>query len=222
VKVLVSGATGALGTAVCAKLCAAGHEVRGSFLLDHEVARFRAAVPQAGVDRVDLGDEGQVAEWFAAAGPADGLVHVAGGFLSAPIERTTLAQLDAQLTLNLRTLFLCAREAVRQMRPRGAGRIVAVGSKTAVDPGADVVAYAASKAGAHALVRGLAEELRGTGIGVYGVLPSVIDTPANRAAMPDADPKRWVSADDIADVVVALVSGPVGVATGALVPVYGR
>lgn len=218
-RALVTGATGALGSAVCDRLLAEGWEVHGTYVLDRERDRAR---PEVQLRRVELADESAVDAWFDEAGPADALVHVAGGFVSAPIEATTAAQFDAMHTSNLRSLFLCARAAVRQMKPRGAGRIVAVGAKGALDPGPNVVAYAAAKAGVHALVRGLAEELRGTGIAVYAVLPSVIDTPANRAAMPGADASRWVAPTDIAEVVATLCGPRLAVATGALVPVYGR
>lgn len=227
--VLVTGATGALGTAVCAHLLEAGAIVHATHVLDDEAARFDATFAQHRgrfvLHWVDLTDEDAVVQLVAgieAGGhPIAALIHIAGGFVSAPLVATTAAQFDGQVALNLRSLFLCTREVVRRMMPRGAGRVVAVGSKTALEPGANVAAYAASKAGVHAFVRATAEELRGTGIGVYAVLPSIIDTPANRAAMPTADPARWTSPAEIASVIGLLLKDETGIATGALVPVYG-
>lgn len=226
--VLVTGATGALGTAVCAHLLDAGAHVHATHVLDNDAERFDAAFARHQgrytLHWVDLTDEAavvQLVDGIEATHPLAGLVHVAGGFVSAPLIATTAAQFDGQIALNLRSLFLCTREVVKRMIPRGAGRVVAVGSKTAAEPGANVAAYAASKAGVHAFVRATAEELRGTGVGVYAVLPSVIDTPANRAAMPSADPAHWVSPAEIAAVIGTLLNGEMGVATGALLPVYG-
>lgn len=221
-KVVVTGATGALGGAVCERLLRDGTEVHGTYVVDAEAERARGRLPALVLHRVDVTDEASVGRLFADVGAADALVHLAGGYVSAPIEATTLAQFDAQIGLNLRSFFLCAREAVRTMKLRGSGRIVAVGAKGALEPGPNSVAYAASKAGLHAIVRGLAEELRGTGVSVHAVLPSVIDTPANRSAMPQADPSRWVAPADLAEIVATLVSGAFGAATGALIPVSGR
>lgn len=221
-KVVVTGATGALGGAVCERLVRGGDEVHGTYVVDAEAERARGRSPEVRLHRVDVTDEAAVAALFGELGPVDALVHLAGGYVSAPIEATTLAQFDGQVALNLRSFFLCAREAVRTMKPRGSGRIVAVGAKGALDPGPHSVAYAASKAGLHAIVRGLAEELRGTGVSVHAVLPSILDTPANRAAMPGADPSRWVAPADLAEVVATLIAGSFAVTTGALIPVYGR
>lgn len=226
---LVTGATGALGTAVCAHLLDAGAIVHATHVLDNEAERFDATFARHQgrytLHWVDLTDEAAVIDLVASiensGHPISALVHVAGGFVSAPLVSTTAAQFDGQIALNLRSLFLCTREVVRRMLPRGAGRIVAVGSKTAAEPGANVAAYAASKAGVHAFVRATAEELRGTGIGVYAVLPSIIDTPANRTSMANMDPSRWVSPAEIAAVIGVLLTDELRIATGALVPVYG-
>lgn len=227
--VLVTGATGALGSAVCAALLESRVRIHATYLHDEEAVRFDTRFADRcdwyTLHRMDAADERQIAKVFGAIekrGPLGALVHVAGGFTSAPIESTSLDAFHHQIATNLTSLFLCAREAVRAMKPRGAGRIVAVGSKLALEPGPNVTAYAAAKAGVHAVVRGLAEELRGTGVAVYGVVPSVLDTPANRTAMPDADPRGWVPPSDVARAVVALLGEDLAVATGALIPVWGR
>ena len=227
--VIVTGATGALGTAVVLALANAGAHVVGTYVHDAEVARFEAAIasaaPKPTLHRTDVTDEASVGALFAAVakahGHVDGLVHVAGGFAMGPIEDTSVGTWDAQLALNAKSFFLVAREAVRAMKPRRAGRIVAVGSRGGLEPGANTVVYGAAKAALHALVRGLGEELKGTGLAVNAVLPSTIDTPANRAAMANADFTKWVKAEAIATTIVSLLDGPLPATSGALLPVYG-
>ncbi|MEQ1571113.1 MAG: SDR family NAD(P)-dependent oxidoreductase [Myxococcota bacterium] len=221
-RVLVTGATGALGTAVCERLLSDGHEVHGTYVVEAEAARAQERLGEkVALSRVDVTDEASVRGWFAAAGaPVDALVHVAGGFVMGPIEAATIAQFDQQVALNLRSLFLCAREAVATMKPRGSGRIVAVGARGAVEPGANTAIYAATKAGVLAMIRALGEELRGTGVGAYAVLPHLIDTPANRAA--GLDPARMVAPAEIAGAIGALLEPRLAIASGAWLPVYGR
>lgn len=229
-SVLVTGGTGALGTAVCAALLARHHILHVTYLVDHEAERFTARMgPAEGryvLHRADVTDEQEVSNLFAAieassAPTLDALVHLAGSFAYAPIEETTLATFDAQVALNLRSTFLCARAAVGRLKARGRGRIVAVGAKTALSGGAGISAYAATKAGVLSLVSSLAEELRGTGISVFAVLPSLIDTAANRADA-SLDVSRMVAPADIAAVIATLLGDEMSIATGAHIPVYGR
>ncbi len=131
-----------------------------------------------------------------------------------------LTLLDRQLRLNLRTAFVTSREGLRHMGPAG-GRVVLVGSRTVDAPAAGQAAYTAAKAGVHALVATLARELRGTGRTANAVVPGVIDTPANRAAMPAADHARWVPPAAIARVVLWLASPDAWPVSGAAVPVAG-
>jgi NAD(P)-dependent dehydrogenase (short-subunit alcohol dehydrogenase family) len=148
---------------------------------------------------------------------------VAGGFRAAPLLDTSLADLRGQLDVNLATAFLCCREAARNMRAHGrGGRIVNVGSRASAVPAGGAVAYTVAKAGVAALTQALADELRGDGILVNAVLPSIIDTPVNRAAMPKADYARWPQPAEIAAAIAWLVSPANSVTSGALVPVYGR
>src|SRR6202008_2855264 len=132
------------------------------------------------VPGVDLTDEGAVAAFFGGLPPLAASVHAAGGFAAARITDTSVADLERQLQVNLLTTFLCCREAVRAMRGTGGGRIVNVGSRASEVPAGGAVAYTVSKAAVAALTRSLAEEVRGDGIQVNAVLPSIIDTPANR------------------------------------------
>jgi NAD(P)-dependent dehydrogenase (short-subunit alcohol dehydrogenase family) len=227
---LVTGGTGALGTAVCERLLVRGDRVHATYVDARERERFAAALgPRAAEVRlhaVDLLDESAVALLFdevaRAEGVLDGVACIAGGFAMGPLEETSLATLDAMLSTNLRTAFVTARAAVRRMRPRGRGRIVAVGSRAALEPGPHLSAYVASKAALHGFVRALAAELRGSGVTINAVVPETIDTPANRAAMPGADPTRWASPADVAELVAFLLSDASAVTSGALIPAYGR
>lgn len=198
--VVVTGATGALGGAVVPALRARGATLH---------------LPTARLD-----DEAEVVRFYASLPDLWASIHLVGGFSWGPIGETTLAEFDRLHRLNAATCFLCCREAVRAMR-RG-GRIVNVGARPIVRPTANVVAYAASKAAVAAITTSLAEEVRGDGILVNAVLPSIVDTPQNRASMPDADHATWPSPAAIAEAIAWLASPANELTSGALVPVFGR
>jgi NAD(P)-dependent dehydrogenase (short-subunit alcohol dehydrogenase family) len=221
--VVVTGATGELGRAVALRLASHGAlchlPVRSAAKLERELAR------QHVVEGIDLADERAVSGFYRDLPVPWASIHCAGAFAMAPIEATTLEGLQQMLAVNALTSFLCSREAVRRMRAGGArgGRIVNVVARQALDPrrGAGMAAYTASKAAVAALTLALAEECLPHGILVNAVAPSVIDTPANRAAMPKADFSRWVTTDELARAIHALASPELTV-HGAIVPVYGR
>lgn len=225
-KVVVTGGTGALGTAVVGRLLEAGAVVHIPTLDMREVERF----PFKDHERVrmipemDLASEEMVERFFQAVGPLWASVHIAGGFDMAPLEETTAAAFDAQMNMNAKTCFLCSREAARHMDTAQGGRIVNVAARPGVEPrqGAGMVAYTASKAAVAAMTQAMAEELAPRGIWVNAVAPSILDTPANRAAMPKADYARWPKVDEVAATIVHLASPDNGAARGAVVPVYGR
>jgi NAD(P)-dependent dehydrogenase (short-subunit alcohol dehydrogenase family) len=175
---------------------------------------------------VDLTDAVQAAATMAAIGERfgrlDALLNIAGGFTWAKIEGQDPGAWAAMFRLNVVTAANASRAAIPHLRASQAGRIVNVGSAAALKAGLGMGAYAAAKAGVHALTQALAEELKGDGITVNAVLPSIIDTPTNRADMPDADFGAWVAPDDLAAVMLFLASEAAGAVTGALTPVTGR
>ena len=222
--VVVTGGTGALGTAVVAALLDQGATCHIPVFDPAEKARaaFADHANVAFTDAVDLADEAQVEAFYATTGTLWASIHIAGGFAMAPITETSLADFQAQLDLNLTTAFLCCREAVRR-QPTG-GRIVNVAARPALEPrtGAGMVAYTASKAAVAALTQALAEEVAGKDIWVNAIAPSILDTPANRAAMPNADHAGWPKVAAVAETIVFLASPQNATTRGALVPVYGR
>jgi NAD(P)-dependent dehydrogenase (short-subunit alcohol dehydrogenase family) len=177
------------------------------------------------VEGVNLTDEASVASFYAGCPPLWASVHLVGGYEGGALLDTTVDRLRAQLEVNLVTAFLCCREAVRNMRGASAGaggRLVNVGSRAAVEPTGGSLAYTASKGGLVTLTRALAAELAADGITANAVLPSTIDTPANRAAMPKARHDRWTKPAEIAAAIAWLVSPSSAATSGALIPVYGR
>jgi NAD(P)-dependent dehydrogenase (short-subunit alcohol dehydrogenase family) len=203
--IVVTGGRGGLGRTVVETLQARGATV-------HVADR-----PEVMVD-----DEAQAVAYFASLPPLWASIHLVGGFSMAPITETSFAEFEAQWRLNTATCFLSCREATRSIRKTGAGgRIVNVGARPVVSPVGGMSAYAAAKAGVAALTQGLAAELVRDRILVNAVLPSIIDTPANRAAMPSADHAAWPKPQQIAETIAFLVSPENALTSGALIPVFG-
>lgn len=225
--IAVTGGTGGLGVAVVGKLLGAG----ASLHLPVYPAGALDGFPHAGharlsaKDNVDLTDETAVQAFYADLPPLWGSIHLAGGFAMGPLAETDAAAFQAMMDMNLRSCFLCCRAAASAMAASGAGgRIVNVAARPGVEPrsGAGMAAYTASKAGVAALTMALGEELAGQGILVNAVAPSIIDTPANRDAMPDADHDSWPNPEEIAETIAFLVSPDNKVTRGSVVSVYGR
>ena len=225
--VVVTGGAGFLGTAVTERLLAEGALVHVPAWNDEEAQRFRfASDPRVTVRvGVDLSDEVQVENFYAKVPSLFASIQLAGGFAGGAIADTTPTILRRMLSTNTVSCFLCCREAVRRIRetadPDG-GRLVNVSARPALVPTAGISAYAASKAAVAAITQSLAEELGDERIWVNAVVPSIMDTPANRAAMPGADHAKWPSLAAVAETIVFLASPRNGATRGALVPVYGR
>jgi len=225
--VVVTGGTGALGTAVVAALRQAGAICHVTNLVAGELDHFAYKNdPDVHVTSgIDLADEAAVMRFYASLPPLWASIHIAGGFAMAPVAETTATDFEAQFRMNTLSAFLCSRAAVTAIRARGdnkGGRIVNVAARPGIEPrlGAGMVAYTASKAAVAALTQALGEELAGEAIWVNAVAPSIIDTPANRAAMPDAPHQRWVAPAALAELIVFLASPDNRVTRGAVVPVY--
>jgi NAD(P)-dependent dehydrogenase (short-subunit alcohol dehydrogenase family) len=224
---IVTGGTGGLGSAVVARLLEDGWRVVVPWVAEHELER----VPQH--DRLELIQadlfDPQAVAGVAAAGAADpqapltGLVNLVGGFAAGSrVHETPIDTFEAQFRLNLRPTFLMTQAVLGEMLEQGDGAIVCVGTRAAVQPFSGAAGYIASKAAVIAFAQAVATEYRQDGIRCNVVLPSVIDTPANRASMPDAKHERWVKPAEIAGVVAHLLSADARPISGAAVPVYGR
>ena len=224
-NVVVTGATGELGEAVARLLLQAGAMVHVPARdPDKALGLYGGYGGRVRVAKVsDLGDEAEVAAFYAAVPPLWASIHCAGGFSMSPAERTSLADFRGMFDVNAVPAFLCCREAVRSMAGRG-GRIVNVAAQPGVEPrrGAGMVAYAASKSAVAAITLALAEEVANDGIWVNAVVPSIMDTKANRRAMPAADHAKWPKLDEVAATIAFLASPGNAVTRAALVPVYGR
>jgi NAD(P)-dependent dehydrogenase (short-subunit alcohol dehydrogenase family) len=224
--VVVTGGTGALGAAVVDALVEAGAVCHVPFVIAAEAQAFalRSHSQVKLVESADLTDEAAVAKLFDGVPRLWASIHLAGGFAMAPVAETRKSDLMAQLDMNFITAFLCCRGAVNAMTRTGqGGRIVNVAARPALEwrAGAGMVAYAASKAAVAALTVALAEEVVKAGILVNAVAPSILDTPANRAAMPKAGHAAWPKVAEVATIRF-LASPENKVTRGAVVPVYGR
>jgi NAD(P)-dependent dehydrogenase (short-subunit alcohol dehydrogenase family) len=224
--VVITGGTGALGTAVVGRLLEAGAICHVPYRSAAEVAQFphrdRPGVTLVMVE--DLADEASVDRLYAALPQLWASIHVAGGFAYGPVATTDKAALVGQLDKNLVSCFLCCRAALKAMLRGPGGRIVNVAARPALEwrSGANMAAYAASKAAVAALTVALAQEVAAKNVLVNAVAPSIIDTPANRRAMPDADHASWPKPEAIAEIICHLASPANQVARGAIVPVYGN
>lgn len=215
--VVLTGASGALGAGLAAAFINVGAELVG---VDRAMPDARAIVDGVRYETADLTDDAQVGALFDAIGAPWAVVNTVGGFAPhTPLATLDPGELTRQLSLNLLTAAVVTKHALRVMQPVGAGRIVHTASRAATISSGSGFAYSVSKLGVLHLVRTAAEEVAGTGITVNSVVPSIIDTPANRAAIPDADYDSWPKVPDIARAYLFLASPLAALVNGAALPV---
>jgi NAD(P)-dependent dehydrogenase (short-subunit alcohol dehydrogenase family) len=220
--IVVTGASGALGKVVAEVAQARGAKVAG---VDHAPSHVAATPDRIELGGVDLTDAAQAQQAIGAVvahfGRLDALINIAGGFAFEAVAEGDPKTWQRMYALNVLTALNASRSAIPHLAAAPAGRIVNVGAMGALQAGAGMGAYAASKAGVHRLTEALAAEWKGK-ITVNAVLPSTIDTAANRASMPKADFGKWVTPEELADVILFLASDAASAITGALLPVSGR
>ena len=226
--VVVTGGTGALGQSICLTFLAAGATVCAPYVVKEEETALRGRVGSGDAARLemapcDVTDEAAVTAYVAEIvgrhRRLDVLVNAVGGFAGGDLASTPLAEWNRMMTLNLSTAVVACRAVLPSMTSARWGRIVNIASRAVVPPQGGFIAYTVSKAAVITLTQALAQEVRPHGITVNAVLPSTMDTPANRRAMPDADRSGWVSTEAVARAIAFLASDDASAISGAAVPV---
>ncbi|MEL6382645.1 MAG: 3-oxoacyl-ACP reductase FabG [Cyanobacteria bacterium J06626_18] len=225
--VLITGGTGGLGLGVTAVALAQGANLTLPYVNPKEVDRLKATVAAVDLERIrlvpaDLSDEAAVISLIDSHERLDATIHLVGGFSMGATPDFSYADWRAAIELNLHTTFLICKHSLRKMLGQNYGRIVTVGSRGAEQPAGQLAAYCASKAGVVALTKAIADETKGTGVTANVVLPSIVDTPANRAAMGEAEASQWVKPESLGEVICFLASEAARDIRGAAVPVYGN
>ena len=230
-KVLITGGTGILGSAVTKAYLAQGDNVAVTYLFDNEVERFKEFNPEL-VDDVDflfanVTEETEVQktiqEFLSKFGRLDVLVNIVGGFVGGiPTAEFEEDRWDFMMNLNLKSVFLCCKTAIPHMTAQGYGKVINVSARAGLKGEAGLSAYCVSKGGVRTLTESLAAEVMDSGVNVNAIMPSVMDTPMNREAMPDEEHDRWVAPADVAKVICFLTSDDATIINGAAIPVYGR
>ncbi len=223
--VVITGAAGALGRAVAATFLANGDQL---VLIDRDAGLLRSAFPDLDSERghqfvvADVTDPDGLTQALATVLDIDVLIHVAGGFtMGEGVHELTRASWQQMMDLNAWSFIACAHAVVAGMRARGRGRIIAISARAAAQGSAQMGAYVAAKSALQRLVETLSAEVRERGIAVNSIAPSIIDTPANRQAMPDADPSRWVPPPVLAETALFLASDAAGAIHGQHLVVSG-
>ena len=225
-QVLLTGGTGGLGMGVTSVVLAQGARVTIPYIVDSEIEGLKERLSPTDFSKirfvsVDLSNEAAVERLVEDMERVDVLIHLVGGFSMGKTHEYSYEQWKKDFDLNLNTTFLVCKHSLKKMLEHGYGRIVTVGSRGAVQPGGQLAAYCASKAGVVALTKAIADETKGTNITANSVLPSVIDTPANRQAMGNEEADQWVKPESLAQVICFLASEAAKDMRGAAIPVYG-
>jgi NAD(P)-dependent dehydrogenase (short-subunit alcohol dehydrogenase family) len=225
---VVTGGSGALGQAITHRFLGDGDVVCVPWIVDDERQRLEKAVEGEArsrllLERCDVADDAAMGQLVRGVldrhGRVDVLVTAVGGFAMGDLVQTDRALWDRMLALNLTTQYVAARAALPHMLKAGSGRIVAVASRAVMPPAGGFIGYTVAKAAVIAFVQALAAETRGRGVTVNAVAPSTMDTPANRAAMPDADRTAWVPVEAVADAIAYLASPASAHVTGTVLAV---
>ena len=230
-NVLITGGTGILGSAVTRKYLVHGNSVGITYLFENEVERFKEHNPEQTENVTflfaNVTEEGDVQntiqKFITQYGHLDVLVNIVGGFVGGiPAAELEEDQWNFMMNLNLKSVFLCCKTVIPHMTERGYGKIVNVSARAGLKGEAGLSAYCVSKGGVRTLTESLAAEVMDSGINVNCIMPSIMDTPMNREAMPDEDHSRWVKPEDVANVIYFLTSDDASIINGAAIPVYGR
>ena len=230
-NVLITGGTGILGSAVTKAYLAQGDTVAVTYLFDDEVERFKEFNPELGENLpflfANVTEEAEVRktiqEFLSRFGRLDVLVNIVGGFIGGiPTAELETERWDFMMDLNLKSVFLCCKTAIPHMTAQGYGKIVNVSARAGLKGEAGLSAYCVSKGGVRTLTESLAAEVMDSGVNVNAIMPSIMDTPMNREAMPDEEHDRWVAPADVAKVICFLTSDDATIINGAAIPVYGR
>jgi NAD(P)-dependent dehydrogenase (short-subunit alcohol dehydrogenase family) len=226
--VIVTGGSGALGQAITQRFLADGAVVCVPWIVEKERERLAGSVdattaPRLMLEQCDVGDDAAMERLVASVlgrhRRVDVLVSAVGGFAMGDLMQTDRKLWDQMLALNLTTQYVAAHAVLPSMLRAGSGRIVAIASRAVVPPSGGFIGYTVAKAAVIAFVQALAAETKGRGVTVNAVLPSTMDTPANRAAMPDVDPKTWVPVQAVADAIAFLAADTSAHVSGTLLAV---
>jgi NAD(P)-dependent dehydrogenase (short-subunit alcohol dehydrogenase family) len=226
-SVLITGGTGGLGIGVTQEALAQGASVIIPYVSAKEVERINSILSPAAKARTrfvetDVLQADRVAQLVSMIDRLDAVIHLVGGFVMGPTDQFSYEEWQQALNLNLNSTFLICKYALQKMLAQNYGRLVTIGSRGALEPAGNLAAYCAAKAAVVALTRAIADETKGKNITANVVLPSVIDTPANRTAMGEAHADQWVKPASLAKVICFLASPAAQDIRGAAVPVYGN
>jgi NAD(P)-dependent dehydrogenase (short-subunit alcohol dehydrogenase family) len=224
---IITGGTGGLGLSVTQLALNLGARITIPYHSQSEVERLKQSLTNVKINEInfvssDLRDEKNVMDLFNDMEKLDILIHLVGGFAMGSTSDFSLEDWRRQIDLNMTTTFLVCKHGLRRMKDNNYGRIVTVGSRVVLEPAAKMAAYSASKAGVLAFTRAIAEETKGTPITANTVLPSIIDTPANRLSMGENNAANWVTPESLAEVICFLASEKAADLRGAAIPVYGN